>query len=134
MRATRRRHRKIFELQNVIALEDRILLSAIGVYRGRQFTQDLNDDQTADASDREFSFGNPGDKPIVGDWNGDGFDEVGVVRGNVWYLDINQNSNWDGAGGGDIFFKFGNVGDIPYVGDWDGNGADNMGVVRNGVF
>ncbi len=36
---------------------------------------------------RTFSFGEPGDTPIAGDWDGDGKDGPGVVRGNQrWFL------------------------------------------------
>lgn len=129
-----RKRRKASSLENVSQLEERRLLTAIGVHRDRLFTQDLNDNQTADAVDREFNFGNPGDKPVVGDWNGDGFDDVGVFRNGTWYLDANGNSGWDGVAGGDLVLQFGIPGDLPYVGDWEGNGIDNIGVVRNGYF
>ena len=33
-----------------------------------------------------FGFGNPGETPVVGDWNGDGIDTPGVVRGSTWVL------------------------------------------------
>jgi len=31
-------------------------------------------------ADFDFAFGNAGDEPVVGDWDGDGFDEVGLYR------------------------------------------------------
>jgi hypothetical protein len=34
----------------------------------------------------QFSFGLPTDTPVVGDWDGDGTDEPGVVRGSTWFL------------------------------------------------
>ena len=130
------RHRRSWGICGTIALlEGRVLLTEIGVHRGRQFTQDVNGNRMADAvADREFNFGNPDDIPVVGDWNGDGFDEVGVFRTGTWYFDINGNSRWDGATGGDLVVPFGIAGDIPYVGDWNGDGAVNIGVVRNGYF
>lgn len=75
--------------------------------------------------DLVFVYGTRGDIPVVGDWNGDGVDTVGVVRGNQWLL---RNSN---AGGeADIDLTFGQAGDIPVVGDWNGDGRDTPGVVR----
>ncbi|MGB5732261.1 MAG: hypothetical protein WBN24_11670 [Acidimicrobiia bacterium] len=32
------------------------------------------------AADFSFVFGNPGDQPVVGDWDGDGVDEIGLHR------------------------------------------------------
>jgi hypothetical protein len=70
-----------------------------------------------------FQFGQAGDIPVIGDWNGDGTRTVGVVRGNRWLL-RNENS----AGAPDIDFVFGNPGDTPVVGDWNGNGTFGIGV------
>lgn len=51
------------------------------------------------AADFDFPFGNPGDVPVVGDWDGDGIDTIGVYRRPSWYL---RNSN--STGFHDIFF------------------------------
>jgi hypothetical protein len=77
------------------------------------------------APDLVVRFGKAGDIPVAGDWNGNGVDTIGVVRGNRWLL---RNSN--AAGSADIDIRFGNAGDIPVVGDWDGDGVDTPGVVR----
>jgi hypothetical protein len=37
-------------------------------------------------TDGEFWFGIVGDSPVVGDWDGDGIDTVGVIRGPTVYL------------------------------------------------
>jgi len=50
------------------------------------------------AADYSFVFGNPGDRPVVGDFDGDGVDSAGVYRGGSWYL---RNSN--SSGPHDIF-------------------------------
>ena len=70
-----------------------------------------------------FGFGQPGDIPVMGDWNGDGTWTVGVVRGNQWLL-RDENS----SGPADYNFTFGNPGDIPVVGDWNGNGTFGIGM------
>ena len=71
---------------------------------------------------------------IAGDWNGDGFDEIGIYRGNQFWLDANGNGVWDGVAGGDRFHTFRNVGDKPLVGDWDGDGDDDLGTWNGGFF
>ena len=78
--------------------------------------------------DHSFNFGNPGDIPVVGDWDGNGSFTPGVVRDAWWYL-----SN-DFSGTTHIVTPYGNAGDIPVVGDWDGNGTSTPGIVRNAWF
>ena len=72
-----------------------------------------------------FAYGNAGDTPVSGDWDGNGSDTVGVVRGANWLL---RNAN--SAGGANVTFAFGRPSDIPIVGDWDGNGTYTPGIVR----
>ena len=78
-------------------------------------------------ADYYFSFGNPGDKPFVGDFDGDGIDTIGLHRestGLVYY----RNSSTTGVA--DNEFMFGDPGDRVFAGDWTGNGIDSPGVYR----
>ena len=75
----------------------------------------------------KFSFGQPGDIPVMGDWNGDGTWTVGVFRRGRWLL---RNENAQGPA--DINFVYGNEGDTPVVGDWNGNGTFGIGVREAG--
>jgi hypothetical protein len=89
-----------------------------------------------------FRYGRPGDVPVMGDWDGDGTDTVGVVRltGSggtfqwTWFL---RNANSGGTATvpafvfGDVrFVAVDQLGTIPVVGDWDGDGDDTVGVVQ----
>ena len=76
-------------------------------------------------ADLDFHYGRDGDRPIVGDFNGDGTDTVGIRRGDRYFL---RNSNTGGPA--DLDFHYGRDGDHPIVGDWDGNGIDGPGVRR----
>jgi len=78
----------------------------------------------------EFSFvyGAPTDYPVMGDWNGDGIDTPGVVRGNSWYLSNTYNGRVD------LSFTYGIAGDVALVGDWNGDGVDTPGVFRYGMW
>lgn len=74
-------------------------------------------------------FGDPSvdankDTPLVGDWDGDGKDSVGIRRGNRYFLDF------DNDGVEDIEFGFGLTTDEHLVGDWDGDGSDEIGLKR----
>jgi len=51
---------------------------------------------------------------VVGDWNGDGVDEIGVFRNGMWYLDLNGNGIWEGPAV-DRQYTFGLAGDIPVL-------------------
>ena len=50
---------------------------------------------------RMFHFGLPGDKPVAGDWDGSGVIRAGVFRDGAWFLDWNNNGEWD-AGRPDV--------------------------------
>ncbi len=67
------------------------------------------------AADYEFLFGNPGDKPVVGDWDGDGVDEVGLHRESTGFF-YYRNSLSTGVADGELFF--GDPGDRFVAGDW----------------
>ena len=79
------------------------------------------------------SFGFPSDTILVGDWNGDGVDQIGVARtcgsGLCYYLDINGNFSWT-PGVDRAFGRFGFPTDTLIVGDWNGDGVDQIGVAR----
>jgi hypothetical protein len=52
----------------------------------------MDNGNTWTSSDRYLTWDkNAGDLPIAGDWNGDGKDETGVTRGNMWYFNTNRN-------------------------------------------
>ncbi len=82
---------------------------------------------TSGPGDFSFTFGQPGDVPVVGDWNNDGVKTVGVFRpsNGLWYL---RNSNSTGPADG--VFRFGAPSDVPVVGDWNNDGTDTLGVFR----
>lgn len=85
------------------------------------------------AADYSFMFGNPGDKPFVGDFDGDGIDTVGLHRESTGLVYF-RNSN--SAGFADFQFIFGDPGDKIIAGDWDGDGDDTVAVYRpsNGLL
>ena len=70
-----------------------------------------------------------GDLPVVGDFNGDGIDELGVYRDGTWYIDTNNDRVLDAH---DKLFELGGPGDVPVVGDWNGDGIDEPGVYHAG--
>jgi Putative Ig domain len=80
------------------------------------------------AADYSFLFGNFGDKPVVGDWDGDGVDEVGLHRESTGFF-YWRNTLSTGVADGQIFF--GDPGDRFVAGDWGiVNGVDTPAVFR----
>lgn len=104
-------------------------ISTTGVFRPSTGLIYLKKANSTGWADKELVYGLPGDFPIVGDWDGDGVDTIGIYRNGVFYL---QNSNETGYA--DKVFAFGADGDLPVAGDWDGDGVDTIGVYRDGLF
>jgi len=79
------------------------------------------------AADYSFMFGNPGDVPFAGDWNGDDVDTPGLRRTSNGFVYL-KNSNTTGVA--DIEYFYGNPGDLVTAGDWDADGDDTLGLYR----
>jgi hypothetical protein len=110
--------------------------ATIGVFRtaGAPFNPSSSQDQwllrNSDSPgnpDITFYYGQAGDVPVVGDWDGNGTVTIGVFRpaGAQWLL---RNSN--SPGNPDISFSYGQAGDIPVVGRWTGIASTTIGVFR----
>jgi hypothetical protein len=87
---------------------------------------DVTDTGEISKIDYQFVFGPAGENiiPIAGDWNGDGFDTVGIYNSEnaIFYL-----KNSLEPGDADIMIRGIKSGWIPITGDWDGDGADEVG-------
>ena len=73
-----------------------------------------------------FTFGLPTDRPLVGDWNGDGYDTPGRQSGQTWYW---TNTLVPAAVAHTVY---GRTTDVAIPGDWDGNKTSTFGVARAG--
>jgi hypothetical protein len=104
--------------------------AGIGFYNNLNGVWTARQTASAGGNHLSFQFGKSrGDIPVVGDWNGNGTDGIGVYRrseGGRWYLRETAS-----AGSGTTIFDFGRgSADIPVVGDWNGDGTDGIGVYR----
>ncbi len=74
----------------------------------------------------EINFGVPGDKPVRGDFDGNGRSEVALYRpsNQTWYILSSSFSQ------GFYTVQWGTAGDIPVPADYDGDGATDIAVWR----
>jgi hypothetical protein len=107
----------------------------IGVFRPGtgEWQMDLNANRKWDGSSTDglYKFGQPGDLPVIGDWNKDGVAEIGVFRPDTgrWFLDLNGNDRLDDRRT-DGHYRFGTKGDLPVTGAWNKKGVSKIGVFR----
>ncbi|HET6979471.1 MAG TPA: SBBP repeat-containing protein [Pyrinomonadaceae bacterium] len=94
---------------------------SVGVFQPSTNQFQERDPLLSGLPDHVITFGQPGDQPIVGDWNNSGIDNVGVFRPSTgqFLLQITRKI---------IVVNFGQAGDLAVTGDWDGNGVDTPGV------
>ncbi|HET9201629.1 MAG TPA: SpoIID/LytB domain-containing protein [Acidimicrobiia bacterium] len=74
-----------------------------------------------------YYFGNPGDAPFMGDWDGDGIDTPGLRRNSNGFVYLRHSNT---QGNADIDYFYGDPGDIVFTGDWDNDGKDTLGLYR----
>jgi hypothetical protein len=84
-------------------------------------------DRGLGAADYSFLFGDPGDKPFVGDFDGNGVDTMGLHRESTGLVYF-RNTNTTGIANSQ--FIFGDPGDRLVAGDWIGSGQDTVAVYR----
>jgi hypothetical protein len=97
------------------------------VFRGSQAVWHYRSTLTTGIGEASRRYGDPGDVPLMCDWDGDGDRTPGVRRGIVFHL-VNSLDN----GIADTSVPFGDPFDVPICGDWDGDGDDTIGVYRGG--
>ena len=91
--------------------------------RGREYH--VRNSMTGGDADVVVSYGQPRDRVLVGDWDGDGTDTFAVRRDRIYHV---KNSMT--GGDADIVQSYGRSADEVLVGDWDGDRTDTLGVRR----
>ena len=104
----------------------------VSIYRpsqGRVFiSNQLGENEGAFVADFDYYFGNPGDKPFCGDFNGNGVETIGLHRESSGLVYFRQTHT---QGFADDQFYYGNPGDRLISGDWGiVDGVFTMGIYR----
>lgn len=75
-----------------------------------------------------YAWGNSSDKPVQGDFDGDGKTDFAIFRPSTteWWITTSSNSSY-------YTVTFGASGDTPVVGDYDGDGKSDIAVFRAGA-
>lgn len=102
----------------------------VGLFHAGTFS--LKNTLGAGPADEIIKLGTSQMLPVVGDWDGDGVDTVGVYDPATSRFML-QNINETGAPIA-YNFVFGPHGGVPVSGDWTGSGHDSVGVYYSGVF
>ncbi|MBT8248827.1 MAG: hypothetical protein KJN81_01085 [Acidimicrobiia bacterium] len=76
-----------------------------------------------------FYYGNPGDMPMMGDWDCEGGATVGMYRPSNGFVYVRNTNDFGVA---DYDFFYGNPGDVPVAGDWNGDGCTTLAIHRGG--
>lgn len=112
----------------------------IGVFRdGRWFLDDNGNGRfdrcgtIVGRDDKCPLFGAVGDRPVAGDWNGDGKTDIGIYRNGAWQLDKNGNGFFDGCVV-DLCVSWGSSWSHPIVGDWNGTRQTRIGSYHRGAW
>jgi hypothetical protein len=105
----------------------------IGAYKaGVWYLRNSNSNGPADIT---VSFGgDASDLPVVGDWNGDGVDTIGIYRSSTGVMFLSNSNTAPSVAYNPVF---GNPGDTPFAGRWDNTMShDGIGVYRpsNGIL
>ncbi|MFD0279950.1 right-handed parallel beta-helix repeat-containing protein [Kitasatospora sp. NPDC127111] len=96
--------------------------SYVGLFREGQWS--LSTGSTTGRPAVTAAFGQYGDVPIAGDWDGVNHDQLGIYRPSTGTFALRHDD------GGATAVAFGDPGDLPVPGPWDGNGHAQLAVYR----
>ncbi|HSQ06145.1 MAG TPA: hypothetical protein VLM84_00380, partial [Chromatiaceae bacterium] len=83
-----------------------------------RFYLDYNGSYAWNTGDRSPIYGQAGDLPVVGDWNGDAKDEIGVYRPSTGRFYLDADRSFTPTAGDETSGVFGLAADKPLSGRW----------------
>jgi hypothetical protein len=110
----------------------------IGFYRPgtRRFYLDFDGDGlwNATADRLSLAFGTAGDLPVIGDWDGDGIDDIGTYSQTSRVFTLDSDGSLSPTAGDLTTAAFQTFSGLPLAGDWNGDGKDEIGVWRPTIW
>ena len=77
----------------------------------------------ADGTTAEFTLGDPGDTPLLGDWDCDGIQTPGAYRPSTGQVFLRNTVE---EGPIEVDYEFSRLDTVPFAGDFDGDGCDTV--------
>jgi hypothetical protein len=103
---------------------------SLAVYRPSTHTIYAYADLTTQTYALNGTYGQSGDIPVVGDFDGNGIYDLAVYRSGTWYTDKTHTLTADPSP-----LSYGGVlGDVPLAGDFDGDGISDLVIYRSGIW
>lgn len=104
-------------------------LLSLGVYRPSSNHVYAYADLGSRAFALDGTYGVSGDIPVVGDFDGNGVEDLAVYRAGSWYIDTNHDYASD-----TVLNLGGAAGDVPLAADFDGDGIADLVIYRAGTW
>lgn len=89
----------------------------------------LRNSLTGGVADITLTLGNPGDEPIVGDWDNNGHTSIGVYRPSTYTYYFEHSSGSPATPTGLTSVAYGDGGSQAVIGHWSVGAADTIGAV-----
>ncbi|MEX0713059.1 MAG: DUF4214 domain-containing protein [Pirellulales bacterium] len=99
----------------------------IGIFDGKTWYLDTNGNNDIDFGDLVIAGGNMRGLPIVGDFDGDGRDDLGTFAADRFFFDLAADG-LDGNADASFEFRFDGVLERPVAADMDQDGIDDVGL------
>ena len=88
----------------------------VGIFRNGLWIVDYTGARAMNGSNRNYNYGQSGDRPVVGDWDSSGHaSKIGIYRNGIWVLDYDGDNVLTTPYVTEMAFAFGSTGYQPLI-------------------
>jgi hypothetical protein len=88
----------------------------VGIFRNGLWIVDYAGARAMNGTNRNYTYGQSGDLPVVGDWDSSGHpSKIGIYRGGLWVLDYDGDNVLTTPYLNEMAFGFGAAGYTPLI-------------------